>query len=71
MSDAIMENGGDVKELDYKNKIHYSIVNMEGEGTLHAKAENHISHIFIEECLENEVSIFKILLRNNILFYSI
>ena len=53
--DVITEHGGKIKSLDYSGHVNYSIVSLEGEGEFHPRVDYHVTHLFIEDCLEQEV----------------
>ena len=51
----IKENGGTVMNLDGLRKIHYAVVDLNGQGTASSKALHLVTHVFIEECIQLEV----------------
>ena len=55
--DTILENGGNVVEIEGSNRrIDYGVVSVEGKGEIASSTIHCITHVFLEDCLEQEVS---------------
>ncbi|XP_069938324.1 DNA topoisomerase 2-binding protein 1 isoform X2 [Cherax quadricarinatus] len=51
---GILDEGGKIVPLNYQGHVHFSLLSTEGRGTIHSKAEEVISPVFIEDCLEKK-----------------
>ncbi|XP_071515470.1 DNA topoisomerase 2-binding protein 1-like isoform X2 [Panulirus ornatus] len=51
---AIQDRGGKIVSLSFGDQVHYSLLNIDGTGTAHSRAEEIISHYFIEDCIDQE-----------------
>lgn len=52
---VICINGGTVAEISSPHFIDYSIVPLQGEGDFHPNAKHYVTHMYIEDCIEQEV----------------
>lgn len=53
---VIKDHGGEIRSLTFRGQVHYSLLNLDGSGTAHPKACDIISKYFIEDCIEQQVS---------------
>lgn len=52
----IQDLGGKVVPVKDPGQVYFSLVNLDGTGTIHPRAREVISKYFIEDCIEQNVS---------------
>ncbi|XP_042237542.1 DNA topoisomerase 2-binding protein 1-like isoform X2 [Homarus americanus] len=51
---TLQDHGGVVVCLSHRGRVHYSLLNIDGTGSVHYKAKEIISIFFIEDCIEQK-----------------
>lgn len=59
--EVVEERGGHVVPLDHTGPVHYSLITSEGQ--FHPKAEEVVSHYFLEDCITAKVGVTDLVLQ--------
>ncbi|XP_045617941.1 DNA topoisomerase 2-binding protein 1 isoform X2 [Procambarus clarkii] len=51
---TIREHGGKMVSFAYQGQVHFSLLDVSGNGTVHSRAEEIITFYFIEDCIEQK-----------------